>query len=147
MNAIKSYSKAKSFVYSKRKENSSIWFAESLARLFAKKKHAYLSDFRVRCINKRKVDSLKKLTVEQNLSKSLRGFFLKWKEQSEKEALSRELYEAGQIRQQDNAYRSELRNIKEMMSNEGYDEQDINQAKVSEVSRQKGLLLKSVRRL
>jgi len=35
--AIASFSRAKAFVYSKSKENASIWLAEALSRLFQKK--------------------------------------------------------------------------------------------------------------
>lgn len=45
----------------------------------------------------------------------MRNFFNQWREQAEKEALSKDLYEAGQVRLQDVSYKSELKNIKDLL--------------------------------
>jgi hypothetical protein len=58
----------------------------------------------------------------------MRDFFLRWKENSEKAMLAKDLYETGPVREQDYLYKSELRNIKELMKNEGYDEEDTGKA-------------------
>lgn len=42
--------------------------------------------------------------------------------------LAKDLYETGPVREQDYLYKSELRNIKDLMKNEGYDEEDMGKA-------------------
>ena len=58
----------------------------------------------------------------------LRDFFVRWRENSTKLMLAKDLYETGPVREQDYLYKSELRNIKELMKNEGYDEEDTGKA-------------------
>lgn len=135
MASLKSYARAKAFAYDKRKQNSSIWFALALESLFNKKKKGYLSELRVRAINKRRVDTLKRLTVTLNQGRRMRDFFQQWKEQAEKEALAKDLYEGGQVRLQDANYKSELKNIKDLLQKEGYDDSEITKAQQSEVTR------------
>jgi hypothetical protein len=79
-NAIKSYSKAKNFAFMKRKENATIWVGEALNGIFTNRIRQYLTHFRGRCWNKRKIDTVKRLTISLNLTRTLREGFLKWKE-------------------------------------------------------------------
>ena len=97
--AIEAFSNSKKFVFRNRKQISSIWLGESLNHVFEKRMRSYLTDFRMRCINKRKIDCIKKFTVGQNLGKVLREAFRQWREQSNKETLSKELYEEGPVRE------------------------------------------------
>lgn len=122
--SVKSFAKAKEFVYEKRKENASIWFAESLESLFRRKKLSYLTHLRGRALNKRKVETLKKYVVGQNLDKTMRKLFLRWREQSNKKSLALELYDEGPVRHQEIGLKADLKNIKSYMKQEGYDDQD-----------------------
>ena len=79
-NGVKSYSRAKAFVFTKRKENASIWLAESLKALFRRKTNEYMTELRIRCINKRKVDTIKKLTISNTVGKQMRAVFQTWRE-------------------------------------------------------------------
>ena len=70
--AIKSYAKAKGFAFKKRKENATIWFGEALNSVFNKKMSQYLTHFKIRTLNKRKIDTLKRLTISLTLNNTLR---------------------------------------------------------------------------
>jgi hypothetical protein len=70
--AIKSYAKAKGFAFKKRKENATIWLGEALNSVFNKKMSQYLAHFKIRSLNKRKIDTLKRLTISLTLMNSLR---------------------------------------------------------------------------
>jgi hypothetical protein len=70
--AIKSYAKAKGFAFKKRKENATIWLGEALNSVFSKKMSQYLAHFKIRSLNKRKIDTLKRLTISLTLMNSLR---------------------------------------------------------------------------
>jgi hypothetical protein len=70
--AIKSYAKAKGFAYKKRKQNATIWLGEALNSVFSKKMSQYLTHFKIRCLNKRKIDTLKRLTISLTLTYTLR---------------------------------------------------------------------------
>ncbi len=74
--AIKSYAKAKSFAYMKRKENATIWFGEALNSVVNKKMSQYLTHLKIQCLNKRKIDTLKRLIISLTLSNTLREGFL-----------------------------------------------------------------------
>lgn len=80
MNAIKSFSRAKTFVYGKRKENSAIWLAEALDSLVRKKKLGYFTNLRIKTINKRRVETLKKFTVAISSGRQMRSYFQLWRE-------------------------------------------------------------------
>ena len=62
-NAIKSFAKSKAFVFAKRKENSTIWLAEALSSIYLRKLNSHMTTFRKRCINRSKVETLKKIVV------------------------------------------------------------------------------------
>jgi hypothetical protein len=70
--AIKSYAKAKGFAFKKRKENAAIWLGEALNSVFHKKMSQYLAHFKIRSLNKRKIDTLKRLTISLTLTNSIR---------------------------------------------------------------------------
>jgi hypothetical protein len=61
--AIKSFAKAKAFVCAKRKENAAIWLAESLSSVYTRRLNSHMTEFRKRCVNKSKIDNLKKIVV------------------------------------------------------------------------------------
>jgi hypothetical protein len=73
--AIKSYYKAKNFALMKRKENATIWMGEALNGVFTNRMRQNLTCFRVRCWNKRKIDTLKRMTISLNLTRTLRDGF------------------------------------------------------------------------
>jgi len=57
--------------------------------------------------------------------KSLRDVFQRWRYQTEQKSLAIELHEEGPIREQDFNYKSELRNLKDMLTYEGYDDAEM----------------------
>ena len=126
--AIASFAKAKYFAYLKRKENATTWLAVGLGNIFKMKKRQYLTEFRAGAIDKWRVDSLQKVVIGLNNAQKMRSYFIQWKEQSEKKTLIKELNEEGPVREQDFNYRSELRNIKDLMKEEGYDGEDLDGA-------------------
>jgi hypothetical protein len=77
-----------------------------LQSIFTKKMSSYLTLFKVRCLNKRKVDTLKRLAISLTLVTTLRDGFLRWKERASLEQLKKDLNDEGPIREEDFAYRS-----------------------------------------
>jgi hypothetical protein len=63
------------------------------------------------------------------------------------EQLKKELNDEGPIREDDFAYRSQLKNLKVMLNEEGYDEQELSQAMKIQDKRQNELMLKTIRRM
>ena len=61
--------------------------------------------------------------------------------------LATDLYETGPVREQDYHYKSELRNIKDLMKSEGYDEEDTGKALTQHNDAKRQLMLKAIRRL
>lgn len=77
----------------------------------------------------------------------MRDFFGRWRENSTKVMLAKDLYETGPVREQDYLYKSELRNIKDLMKNEGYDEEDTGKALSQHDQHKRYLMLKAVKRM
>lgn len=76
-----------------------MWLVETLQALYINRLNSHVTAFRRRCINKAKVDSLKKVVVGQTIMKALRQAFTQWKEQSEKTTLVAELHDEGPVRE------------------------------------------------
>jgi hypothetical protein len=77
----------------------------------------------------------------------MRDFFHRWRENSTKVMLAKDLYETGPVREQDYLYKSELRNIKDLMKNEGYDEEDTGKALIQHDQHKRYLMVKAIKRL
>jgi len=71
---------------------------------------------------------MKKFTIGLGANRLLRSGFRRWQEQATSSSLVKEMHEEGAVRIEEANYRSELRNIKELMNHEGYDDQDITKA-------------------
>ena len=82
---------------------------------------------------------MQKTVLSLNHVKHLRNYFVQWKHQAENYSLSIELYEEGPVREQDFNYKSELRNIKDMMKEEGYDGEDLDGALKNHESQHRNL--------
>ncbi len=73
--AIRSFSKAKNFVFSKRKENATVLIVEALQALYLRKLYSHVTVFRKTVVNKAKVDALKRIVTGQTIMKTLRALF------------------------------------------------------------------------
>jgi hypothetical protein len=124
-NAIMSFSRAKLFVHNKQKEMSSKEIYGILNNLIQRKKCAYLAELKFRTLGSYKHNVIKAYTVLHNVSNKLRVYFQRWKDSTAKSELSEEMHWEGPVREEIFEERINMKNLENLMREEGYSEEDI----------------------
>lgn len=120
-----SFSRSKGFVHDKNKENAAINIFSLLENTLLNKKSQYLTELRVRCIQRRNENWVKGFTIIRKFTQSLRYHFNQWKEGAQLRSVVKEMNDEGPIREQAFEERSTLINLTEFLHLEGYDDSEI----------------------
>ena len=84
-----------------------------------------MNDLRVKSLCSRKEHLSKSFAILHSIGNKLRHFFLKWRDASNEKTLALEMHEEGPVREEVFESKAVLKNLKEFMTKEGYDEKEI----------------------
>jgi hypothetical protein len=124
-NSIISFSRAKNYVFQKKKELASKDIYAILSNLMVRRMNSYFSELKFKTTLAQKETLHKFFTVSKNLSNKTRQYFLKWKAQASFITLQEEIDGEGPVREQVFEQKQMLDNCKKFMMDEGYHERDI----------------------